>query len=150
MVILAILLSLVLFALSAIHVYWAFGGKWPGSTERDLVDTVIGIGDRMPPAVVSLAVALALALMAVMPLIAGGLLDDRPLKQLGLAEYLPWLMAAIAVIFLGRALGTLAFKLFPDIGKNHAQRFIELDRRFYGPLCLVLGLAYGGFYLLLS
>lgn len=150
MTIIAILLCGVLLALAAIHAYWAFGGKWPGSTEQELVDTVIGVGDKMPPAVVSLAVAIGLALMAVVPLMASGLVDDGPLARLGLAGALPWLLAAIAAIFLLRGLASVAARFVPKMAKNHAARFIELDARYYGPLCLVIGGAYLWFYVALS
>lgn len=149
MSILAIILAAVLWALAAIHAYWAFGGKWPGSTERELVDIVVGVGERMPPPVVSLAVAIGLSLLGLTPLIATGLVDDRPLAAAGLAEYLPWLLAAAAFIFLARGLATFVLRFVPKAAKNHSKRFIELDARFYGPLCVVLGLAYLGFYLAL-
>lgn len=150
MQILAIVLSGVLFALAAIHIYWAFGGKWPGSTEQELVDTVVGVGDKMPSTALCLVVAIGLGLMGLMPLIASGIMDDRPLAQMGLATALPWLLAGIAAIFLLRGLATVAAKFVPDLAKNRAARFVELDARFYGPLCLFIGGAYLWFYLTLS
>lgn len=150
MEILAIVLSAVLFSLSAIHAYWAFGGKWPGASERELVNIVVGIGERMPPVVVTLAMAIALGLMAFIPLIASGLMDDGPLARLGLVTALPWLLAGVAAIFLLRGLLTLAAKFFPKVIAGRHERFVEMDARFYGPLCLVIGAAYLWFYLTLS
>lgn len=148
----AVLLSGVLMALAAIHAYWAFGGKWPGTTEKELVDLVMGVGDKMPPAVVSLAVAIGLGLLGLVPLIASGILDDRPLAQLGLGDAMPWILAGAAFIFLARGLATFALKFFPKLfgkaAENHSKRFIELDARFYGPLCLLIGGAYLAFYLI--
>lgn len=150
MQILALLVSLVLFAIAALHAYWAFGGKWPGSTERELVDMVLGVGDKMPSPALCLVVTIGLALMGVMPLIASGLVDDGPLARLGLATALPWILAGIAAIFLLRGLASVAARFVPKMAKNHAARFVELDARYYGPLCLVIGGAYLWFYLALS
>ena len=40
---------IVLTAISAVHVAWGFGVRWPRKTEAELVTTVIGHrSDRMP------------------------------------------------------------------------------------------------------
>lgn len=148
--IVAVAMSVILLSIAGLHVYWAFGGKWPGSSERDLVNAVAGIGDKMPPPFACLVVAMVLALMAVIPLIASGILDDRPLAVVGLEGALPWLLASAAGIFLLRGLVTFAARLFPKIIEGRHPKFVTLDRRFYGPLCLILGAAYLGFYLVLS
>ena len=46
MVLLATLMFLVLAAIAAIHILWAFGLRWPVESERDLVALVVGTTDR--------------------------------------------------------------------------------------------------------
>lgn len=48
--------------IAVIHVYWAMGGLWPAQTVEGLIHTVIGDPrfERMPPAWMTIAVAIAL------------------------------------------------------------------------------------------
>ena len=39
---LALLLAGVLVLLGGVHLYWAFGGRWPGHDEASLVEHVVG------------------------------------------------------------------------------------------------------------
>ena len=63
--------SAILGTLAALHLYWAAGGLWPGRSTRKLIDTVIGNPrrNRMPPAWLTAFVGLALAAIAILPLI---------------------------------------------------------------------------------
>lgn len=65
---LAVLLGGVLFALAGVHLYWAFGGRWPGHDEASMVEHVVGRtrGMRAPGPAASIAVALALAVGGVL------------------------------------------------------------------------------------
>jgi hypothetical protein len=39
---LALILAAALFALAGIHLYWGFGGRWPGHDETSMVEHVVG------------------------------------------------------------------------------------------------------------
>jgi len=90
-VILAVILAATLFALAGVHLYWAFGGRWPGHDEASMVEHVVGrtAGMRAPGPLASAAVAAALA--------AGGLLVLAVLAPTSV--WSPWLKAARWVLF---------------------------------------------------
>jgi hypothetical protein len=134
-------LTIVLGAISALHFYWAAGGLWPASSERQLIDTVIGDprASQMPPAWLSSLVGLALAGAAALPVIAmpysWGLLNYSFNAIFGVM--IAMLMAAL--VFIGRGIvGYLPFWR----QRLSAQPFAKLDTRVYSPLCLVLGCAF--------
>ena len=128
---LALILAAALFALAGLHLYWAFGGRWPGHDEASMVEHVVGRtrGMRAPGLVASVAVALALAI--------GGAL------VLGSQVTTPWdgwLQAArwgLLAVFAGRGLAAYAPPVF-----RYAEGtpFATLNRRAYGPLCLAIAL----------
>jgi hypothetical protein len=128
---LAVLLAATLFALAGIHLYWAFGGRWPGHDEASMVEHVVGRtrGMRAPSLLSGLAVALALA--------TGGVLV---LATLAPTAWDGWLKAArwlLLAVFAGRGLATYAPPIF-----RYAEGtpFATLNRRAYGPLCLAIAL----------
>jgi hypothetical protein len=131
-VLLAGLVAGVLFLLAAVHLYWGFGGRWPGHDETSMVEHVVGRtrGMKAPGLVASAAVALALA-------IGGGLVLASALPPTRLE---PWLRAArwgLFVVFAGRGLATYVPPVF-----RYAEGtpFWRLNRRAYGPLCLAIAL----------
>ena len=67
-------LFFVLAALSALHVYWAVGGVWPGSDAASCARTVIGFRgvDGMPPPASAFAVAGLLGVAAVLAAMLAG------------------------------------------------------------------------------
>jgi Protein of unknown function (DUF3995) len=131
-VLLSLLLAGVLFLLSAIHLYWGFGGRWPGHDEVSMVEHVVGRtrGMKAPSLVASVAVALALAA-------GGGLVLAATAPP---TPFEPWLKAArwaLFAVFAGRGVATYVPPLF-----RYAEGtpFWRLNRRAYGPLCLALAL----------
>ena len=128
---LALILAAALFALAGIHLYWGFGGRWPGHDEASMVEHVVGRtrGMRAPGLVASVAVALALA--------AGGVLvlaSLTPTAWDGPLKAARWLLFAV---FAGRGLATYVPPVF-----RYAEGtpFATLNRRAYGPLCLAIAL----------
>ncbi|WP_238537017.1 DUF3995 domain-containing protein [Caulobacter sp. AP07] len=128
---LAVLLAATLFALAGIHLYWAFGGRWPGHDEASMVEHVVGRtrGMRAPSLLSGVAVALALA--------TGGALV---LATLAPTAWDGWLKAArwgLLAVFAGRGLATYVPPVF-----RYAEGtpFATLNRRAYGPLCLAIAL----------
>ena len=128
---LALLLTAALFAMAGIHLYWGFGGRWPGHDEASMVEHVVGRtrGMRAPGLVASVAVALALA--------AGGVLVAATLTS---TAWDPWLKAArwaLFTVFAGRGLATY---VPPAFRYAEGTPFAMLNRRAYGPLCLAIAL----------
>lgn len=126
--IIASILSAVLIALAVLHVLWGIGFWFPIEDEAQLVRAVAGFADaeEMPGAVPCALVAVAL-FMAVTCL----WWPPGPFRFLALA--------VIGVVFVAR--GAVAFtpfwrKLTP------VEPFATLDRKYYGPLCLVMGLGF--------
>ncbi len=122
------ILSVVLLALSVLHVLWGIGYWFPIQDESALVRTVTGFAgaEEMPGAVPCALVAVAL-FMAV------SCLWWPP----GAFRFLA--LSVIGTVFVAR--GAAAFapfwrKLTP------VEPFATLDRKYYGPLCLMLGLGF--------
>ncbi len=131
MVLLATLMFLVLAAIAAIHILWAFGLRWPVESERDLVALVVGTTDRtqMPGPVECIAAAAAIFCAGLLTLALA-----RPIA-LPAAAALPWAAAAAALVFIIR--GVAAY--LQVWRRRFAQEpFATMDRNWYGPLCLLL------------
>ena len=123
-----LLLSAILAALSALHVYWASGGKWGSSVT---VPTKAGKRPFNPGPVSTLAVAAAL--LAAMFTILGrlGILGDM------LPQWLFHLGSwAICVVFLARAVGDL--NLIGFFKTTRGTPFARWDTWVYSPLCLLI------------
>jgi hypothetical protein len=133
----AVIAGLVFAAISAVHVLWALGIWWPVRDERALARSVAGFKgiDAMPARAASLAVAVAtsgLAFLAFM--LARIVVTDLPGWLVGAAG-----VAASAVLLARGAIGFTArwAAITPE------QPFRHLDKRYFSPLCLLLGLAFG-------
>jgi len=132
MIIAGLYISLVMFLIALIHVYWAFGGRWPGTNEKDLVEKVVGRGESFPPAAITCFVTLVFLAMAVIPLLKSGLVDTAiP------AHLVDKTSLFFAVIFFLRGIGGY----LPIFEKTSAEIFVYYNRRIYSPLCISLGIA---------
>jgi hypothetical protein len=129
---LAVILAAALLALAGVHLYWAFGGRWPGHDEASMVEHVVGrtAGMRAPGPVASVAVAAALAF--------GGLLVLATLSPS--PPFAPWLKAARWALFTVFLLRGLATYVPPVFRYAEGTPFARLNRRAYGPLCLAITL----------
>jgi uncharacterized protein DUF3995 len=127
---LACIVALLFAALSAIHVYWATGGRWGAA---DAVPEVDGRPLFRPGTVATLVVAGLLAVAATLLLQRAGLapaFGPRLLRRAGL-----WVVAATLA---GRAVGDFNYVGF--FKRRRDTRFAHLDTRMYSPLALGLGL----------
>ncbi|MGF1622153.1 MAG: DUF3995 domain-containing protein [Rhodomicrobiaceae bacterium] len=133
----AFVLSAIIWTLAALHLYWGRGGFWPEENEVALARTVVGApGIReMPSDTACYTVAFVLFLAGCWPLSAFLGLPPSPLPSelTVLAGY------GLAIAFLAR--GVAAYlpawrERFPE------EPFATNDRRLYGPLCLLIGLAF--------
>ncbi|CAN5307850.1 DUF3995 domain-containing protein [soil metagenome] len=128
---LALILAATLLALAGIHLYWGFGGRWPGHDEASMVEHVVGRtrGMRAPGLAASAVVALALA--------AGGavvLASLTPTAWNGPLRAARW---GLFTVFAGRG---LASYVPPVFRYAEGTPFATLNRRAYGPLCLAIAL----------
>ncbi len=133
MIIVSILIFITLSIVALIHAYWAFGGHWPGHDEQSLVRSVVGTKGltTMPPFWLT---------MIVVPLIfIAGLF---PLFWIGI---LPWFLPSI-LLSLGMFVVTSVFLLrglfsYTPMARNMGfeEPFNTLDKKYYAPLCLVIG-----------
>jgi hypothetical protein len=130
----AIVAATILFAIAAIHVYWAFGGRWPGHDAESLARTVIGgpPGMRMAPPIASLAVAALLTVACALLVVHRGLLPiaaPHGVVRVG--------VFGVAAVLLAR--GTYGFfdeRARPAI---RGSRYARLNTTMYSPLCLAVG-----------
>ena len=126
-----VVLSAVVFALSFLHFQWGRGITWPEKSEEALARAVVGDGRRhMPPPIACIAVSAVLAFVALWPLCVAAGVTDLPVPQTSVT---------IGGVFVGRGLAGFVPRwreLFSD------EPFATRDRRYYSPLCIVLGLGY--------
>lgn len=128
-------LAAVLGFLSALHVYWAFGGS-TGSVA--VIPQVDGRPVFKPTRTVTLVVALWLAGAAFVALVQGAIV------AIPASPLLPRIAAiAIGMIFLFRAAGE--FRLVGFSKSVRGTTFATLDTWLFSPLCVVIG---AGFLLL--
>ncbi len=133
----AIILFFVLCAIGGVHLIWAIGLTWPCKDERSLARTVVGARDieNMPPKWASLIVALCLFAAAYLAIAL------RNLAPISFPQPLAFIggLGATAVFGFRGIFGVMpAFeKLTPE------QPFLSLNRRFYSPLCALIGFAFG-------
>ena len=117
--------------IALVHVYWALGGRIAKSAALPEVD---GRPTFTPRGPMTLLVAAALLLAALLVAVTGGVLEV-PLPRSGRRA----LTFGLALVFVARAIGD--FRLVGFFKRVKGSRFARLDSRFYAPLCLLLGLA---------
>lgn len=127
---------------AVLHIYWAAGGLWPGRDEKSLARTVVGSNgiEAMPPRWITGLVSVGIFLAGLWPMFWLGWID-LPLPS--------WLITAgmivLTLIFAGR--GVAGF--VPAVRRaNAVQPFATLDRRYFSPLIVAIGL--GLTYLLVA
>jgi membrane-associated HD superfamily phosphohydrolase len=135
---LSILLSGVLAIVGLLHLAWAFGSTFPYANQQALARAVVGRRGitRMPSMTASAFVAFCLMAAAVWALLLGRVIAV-PVSD--------WLVApgglALAGVFLFRGvIGVMPTfeRALPE------QPFLRLNRRFYSPLCVLIGLGFLG------
>ena len=130
---LSIATALVLLALAILHFAWGVGSTWPEQSAEALARRVAGFKGvtQMPRPAACFFVAAMLAFAALIALAATGLLPT---------SYPHWLvltaLSAVAAVFTLR--GLIAYT--PQWRERTPEEpFATLDRRLYGPLCLIIG-----------
>ena len=135
----SILVFMTLLVIAALHVAWAFGSVFPCRDRETLVRTVVGRsggdgGSGMPPGFSTVIVAALIFLAALWPLMMQGwLLTFVPVPVQGIGSIV------LILVFLGRGIAGLTpwfRRLLPK------EPFRTLNRNYYSPLCIALGLCY--------
>lgn len=126
MEILQTLIMIVLALVAVVHALWGIGYWFPIRDERKLVRTVVGAMDatRMPGAIPCAMVAAGLII------VVAALSADKSWVRLTI-------LGAAAVVFFVRG----ALPWVPMWRRMTPQEpYATLDRRLYGPTCLLLGI----------
>jgi len=132
----AVTLFIVLSAIALVHVHWGSGGLWPCKDLQTLVNTVIGTKGmtRMPPTGLTLGVAILIGCAGLFPLLSVYAPDD--ILPFNLVTFG---MVVLALIFIGRGIASFS-GLFRRM--QASEPFVTLDRKYYGPLCLIIGVGF--------
>ena len=140
MMILACVLTGILWAIARLHVMWGYGSSWPAASEADLARMVVGANGitKMPPRASCLAVAVLLTTLGFWPLWRMGVFGSLVPDGVGLSAGV-----VAAVVFALRGIAA-----YLPLWRNRLseQPFATYDQRYYGPLCFALA---SGFAVLL-
>jgi hypothetical protein len=121
----------VLLALAALHLYWGFGGRWPGHDDASLVRIASGAqGGRMYGLGPCAAVAFALTSAAAVVYARHSVIMTSPFAWMVIAGFV-----VLILVFGGRGLAPYVSKAF-DYARGTP--FFDLNRQYYAPLCLVI------------
>jgi glucan phosphoethanolaminetransferase (alkaline phosphatase superfamily) len=130
--IIATILFLIFLFISAIHFYWAFGGKWGSDsvlpTKDDNHTKVLN-----PSIIPTLIVAFGLLGFGLFILVMSGLISFKTPQ--GLNNYGLWIIASI---FTLRAIGDFNYVGF--FKKIKETKFGKNDTKYFSPLCLTIGI----------
>ena len=132
MIVLALILFVIFLALSIVHLYWGFGGKWKkyeAIPTNENGNTVLKTGPLS-----CFVVALGLLGFALFILYSAKILST-PLPHWISANGL-WIIASIFII---RAVGDFRYVGF--FKKIQHTLFAKKDSQIYSPLCLAIGIA---------
>ena len=120
-----------LLAIAALHLYWGFGGVWPGTDSNSLREIVVGTrGGPMYGLAACALVAGALITAAAVVAARHSTLIGGPLKLLILAAY-----CVLILVFMVRGLAPYVSPVFEYA---RGRPFFELNLWLYAPLCLAI------------
>ncbi len=123
--------TFILLAISGIHFFWAFGGRW--GADAAIPTNEEGKTMLSPDIFATLIVALAILAMAFLHL------EKVQVVSLPIPAWVNvYGLKIIAGIFLLRAIGEFRFVGF--FKKVKGTKFATLDTKYYSPLCLILSI----------
>jgi Protein of unknown function (DUF3995) len=121
--------SAALAAIAGIHVAWGRGSSFPFATHAELTDAVVGSPVQPSPAACN---AVAAALLAASALVIDVPIAPRFVRRTG--------RVVLAGVLGARGVAGVSGRTDALVPGSVSPRFRRLDRRYYGPLCLVLAL----------
>ncbi|MGE7949796.1 DUF3995 domain-containing protein [Lysinibacillus sp. NPDC093688] len=123
-----------LWFISLLHIYWAFGGRWGSAAAIPVKE-----GEQKPAFTPkkwgTLFVAILILLASVIIVVQGGYLQGFQANGLSIIGSI-----VCAFVFITRAIGE--FKYVGFFKKIKHSQFARYDTWFYSPLCLFLGIVY--------
>ena len=126
-------IGIVLFMLAGLHVYWALGGRWPGTDGPSLAARVVGGTSAMPGGTATTVVAVLLAAAGYTVAAAAGALPGvLPPPTLRAAASL------VAFVFALRGVGGYFEAYFRP--RIREQPYHHLNLWLYSPLCIAIAL----------
>ena len=128
---LSIIVFLTMLTVSFVHFYWAFGGKYGLMSSGPSLESGQSF---VPSSLLIFIVACLLFALAVLPLQLVSPVDQR----MGYVHYVGYF---VAIGFVIRAIGD--FKYVGFFKKVYNSNFASLDTKYFSPLILFLGIAYG-------
>lgn len=128
----AVALITLLAGLALIHVYWGFGGRWPGHDETSMVERVVGRTNNMRAPSLPAALAVAGALLTAALLV--GLYERQMLSGIAATLVTAGFWGA-SLVFLLRGVAGYVPAVF-----RYAEGtpFHRLNRTLYSPICLAV------------
>jgi len=124
---------LVMLFITIIHIYWLKGGLWPGDNYQDLVDKVLGSGNKLPNTYMFVIVIVIFLLMAIFPVIVYFDISSIPYKK--------EVFLLFSIVFFIRSF----YMFIPFVANKVTKVFLALNKKIYAPICLALSASY--FYL---
>lgn len=129
--ILSLINAIILILISAIHFYWAFGGKWA-------IDRVFPEIKSTKPIRPSIAATVIVAFIFLG--FAGVYLNKIQFLNIPFPTFInQYGVLILGIIFIARAIGEFKYVGFFKTMKD--SKFAKLDTKFYSPLCLYLGVS---------
>ncbi len=129
--VLAVITTAVFLGLTALHVYWALGGR---RGTDGVIPTIDGRRALHPPPLGTLIVAVALAVAAALALGSTGILNS-----VAPAWLIRGGLVGLSLVFGLRAIGD--FRLVGFTKRVKDTRFARLDTLVFAPLCMGLAAA---------
>lgn len=131
MITLAVFVAFTMLIVSFLHFYWAFGGKYGLESAGPKLE-----GDKqfIPSGKLIFIVACMMLGLAILPI---QLVTPLPILQSSIS----YIGFFIAIIFIVRGIGDFKYVgLFKTVYNSN---FAQLDTRYFSPLIITLGVAYG-------
>ncbi|HDR4601563.1 MULTISPECIES: DUF3995 domain-containing protein [Bacillus] len=122
----------ILFLVSFLHVYWAFGGKW---ATNSVIPTKAGEKAFTPGAGMTLIIALLLSMAAII------LLQQTNIVHFAFPNIIVQVASWVCmIVFLIRVIGE--FHYFGIFKQKKDTQFARMDTVLYIPLCAFLSLSF--------
>ena len=128
---------IVMSLIALIHLYWLKGGLWPGKDYQDLVNKVLGKGNKLPNSFLFIFVIVVFCLMAILPLLI--------FMNITIVSFEKEILLFFSAVFFIRSL----YMFLPFIAKQINKVFLDLNRNIYAPLCFTLATSYYYLYSLI-
>ena len=124
---------LVMLYITTIHIYWLKGGLWPGDSYQNLVDKVLGSGNKLPSFSMFIIVIVIFLIMAIFPVLV--------YFDIKVTGYEKEIFLLFSIVFFIRSF----YMFIPFVANKVTKVFLELNKKIYAPICLALSISY--FYL---